>query len=868
MNKFLKRFLIVLGILLVLLITAAALVSSLFEDKIGKSLISNINKQIDSELSVEKFDLSILSTFPSIAANLRGVQLQGKNDSELLAAENLSFRMGLFALLSSKIDVKSVVLSNGKLNLAIDRKGQGNFDIMKASSSSDEEKNNEDSDLNISLASARLDNIEIKYVDKSTKQDLGLLVTDASFSGEFSSKKFTLVSDALLLTRYFEMDQLRYLSNKTVSYDAKLFIDLEEGVYRFDQADLEVETNLFKVDGSIETNKNSNYFDLFLSCEKGSLASVLRLLPTSYAEQFGGIKSKGKFIFNAEVKGESSKRKNPAIQVELSLENGKISSPQMDSDLKNVSFIAHFDNGAYQHNKSSTFEIQEFTGYFEKELMELDLKIRNFDDPQIRFHADGVLPMNSIYGLMNNPKITDGSGEIEIRELKVDGRYKDMISTSRISKVDATGRLTFDDASLTINKEKMLIDKGVLSLIDNTLKIGDFKLEGADSELEFNGSAYNLIPVLFSDKTKKKTAELEFQAELVSKKLDIDRLLGVADMGSTEEELQLASTSTQIDSTKIAQIQKREKITSYLKGKFNATIDEYNYGKVEGKDFAGKLEFDNNELIIDGKTEAMNGSFDLDGHMYFEQEPYLKAKLTCNQINVSEFFRQTDNFGQSVLTNEHLQGVLNAKITIEAHWDERGTFLDDRLRVMAGVGLTEGELKDFEMLEGFSQFVNIKDLRHIKFTNIQNFLEVRNRRLYIPAMFIQSNALNLTISGEHSFDQEIQYNIKVNAGQVVVNKFKRHDPNLAPKKARRKGWFNLYYAILGNIDDYNIKSAKRRVKSDFELSEFRKKEIREALEKEFGYIALVEEPTDWKEIPEYNDDTDSENVEYIDWNDN
>merc|ERR1712098_807706 len=136
----------------------------------------------------------------------------------------------------------------------------------------------------------------------------------------------------------------------------------------------------------------------------------------------------------------------------------------------------------------------------------------------------------------------------------------------------------------------------------------------------------------------------------------------------------------------------------------------------------------------------------------------------------------------------------NAKILIEAFWDEKGIFLDDKLKVLAGIGIAEGELKNFELLENFSTLVNIKDLKNVKFTNMQNFLEVRKRRLHIPAVFIQSNALNLTISGEHSFDQEIQYNIKVNAGQVVVNKFKRHDPSLSPKKARRKGWFNLYYA--------------------------------------------------------------------------
>ncbi|MCI5082348.1 MAG: AsmA family protein [Saprospiraceae bacterium] len=868
MNKFLKRFFLIIGIILVLVVAAAALITSLFEGKIGKTLISTINEQITSELRVSDFDLTLLSTFPNASANLRGVVLEDSKGEQLLQAENLSFRLGLFGLIRSKIDVKSVVLSNGNLNLSVDRNGKANYDIAKPApegSQSDESSNSSGPD--ISLASAKLENMDLKYVDATTGQDFGLLVTDATFSGEFNSDQYLLKSNALLLTRYFQMDDQRYVSNRNINYDAKIMVDRKEGIYNFDNVKVEVETNVFKVDGSIETEEKGMYYDLFFSCEKGSLASILKLLPRDYEDQIGGIKSSGKFIFTGELKGEATKNKNPGMKVELSLENGKISSPMMNESLRDVSFIAEFDNGAYHNNKSSSFQISQFKGYFNRELLELELEVKNFDDPFIHFQSNGVVPMEAIYGFMGSDRITDGNGEIEIRNLKLDGRFEDMINTSRISRVNAGGQLEFDDASLTVNDETVTIDRGVMALEDNTLNIGEFKLEGAGSEIEFRGSAFNFIPVLFSSEKRRQSAELEFQAELKAKSLDIDRLLKLTDLGTASEEEIEQAEPEKVDSVKIAQIQKREKITSFLKGKFDANIDAFNYGKIEGTEFVGQLAFDNNEMTIEGKTKAMEGVFDLDGKMFFQDQPYLKTKLSCTEINVSEFFRQTENFGQEVLTSENIDGKLNAKILIEAFWDEKGVFKDDKLRVLAGVGIAEGKLQDFKMMESFSTFVNIKDLQDIQFTDMQNFLEVRKRRLYIPAMFIQSNALNMTISGEHTFDQEIQYNIKVNAGQVVVNRFKRHDPSLSPKRARRKGWFNLYYAILGTIEDFNIKSAKSRVKSDFELSDFRRKKIQEELEKEFGYIALVEEPKEWKEIPEYDGDADPDKAEYLDWDD-
>ena len=106
----------------------------------------------------------------------------------------------------------------------------------------------------------------------------------------------------------------------------------------------------------------------------------------------------------------------------------------------------------------------------------------------------------------------------------------------------------------------------------------------------------------------------------------------------------------------------------------------------------------------------------MDGEMFFEDQPRLVARVTCNQVDMTSFFEQSENFGQDVLRSEHISGDLDAKIAIYAYWDRQGNFLTDRLRVLAGIGLNNGSLKDFEMLENFSAFVKVKDLKEIRFS--------------------------------------------------------------------------------------------------------------------------------------------------------
>ena len=190
--------------------------------------------------------------------------------------------------------------------------------------------------------------------------------------------------------------------------------------------------------------------------------------------------------------------------------------------------------------------------------------------------------------------------------------------------------------------------------------------------------------------------------------------------------------------------------------------------------------------------------------------------------------------------------------------------MDEKLRVLASVNIQDGELVKFKMLEDFSSVIKAKDLKHIRFTNMQNWLEVRGGKLYLPTMFIQSNAVNLTVRGEHSFDHDIDYGIKVNAGQVLLSKLKKHDPLLKPQKAKKKGWFDLYYAITGTLDEYDIKTSKRQVQKDFEKSERRKQEIKRLLEKEFSSIKTVK-TENWRDkapIPEY--DEVEETDDYLD----
>ena len=840
MKKFFKR----LGIFLLLLMGALALawiiIASMFQEQVGRSIVKEINKQLQTELQVKEFDLSAIRSFPSVAADLKGVVLKDNRGGVLMEAEALSFRFGLLSLFGASLDVKSVAIRNGAINIQIDKRGKGNYDIFKESEKT-ARSDPKGSGTKIDLESADLKNIEIIYEDESEGQTIWANVENAQVTGRFSSKKFTLKSQAELRTHFIEMDSTRYLVGQNIGYNADVLVNLEEGVYDLQQVDLNLGDNVFEADGTVETWADGPYFDLFFTCKKGDLSSFIALLPEQYLALLGDFTSRGNFEFKAAIKGQSKKGLNPEIRAEVSLQDGQIESPRMKTPLKDVSFTAKFTNGKFRTDDSSIFEIENLKGYFNRELFEMQLRVENLDDPHIDFAADGVVPMGALYGLFGNPKITEGAGEIEIKHLLLKGRYKDMLTTNTIQRVRTGGEVEFDDVSLVVNDEKMMIDRGRLLLGGDTLAVPEFELNGAGSDIFFKGQAIGFIPFLFADSVNTQQVELQFQAALQSKNLDIDRLMKLSALTEAEQK---ADTLTQ-DSLKSENIQKRQQFTQFLKGTFDARIERFNYNQIEGTNFIGELEFNNNELAIKGATAAMKGNFELDGKVYFEKAPRLTARLVCNDIDATTFFSQSEDFGQKILTSKNVSGILDAKIAIYAYWDTTGQFQYDQLRILGGLDLRDGRLKDFKMLEQFSTYVKMQDLMDIRFANLENYFEIAQRKLYLPAMFIQSNAMNLTVSGEQSFDNAMDYNIKVNAGQVIANRFKA--ASTKPQPARKNGWFNLYFNIAGTIEDYKVQTAKKEVQRYFVFSERRKDMVKKALEREFGSINEVQEPLDWQD---------------------
>ncbi len=114
MKKSTKKIWIPVVALLVVIVGGLALVPVLFRDQIVERLRSELNDRVDATVTFSDVDVSLLSTFPTLTAEISELAITGKGDFAevtLLTAKSIGAGIDLVGLvLRREITIESIEL--------------------------------------------------------------------------------------------------------------------------------------------------------------------------------------------------------------------------------------------------------------------------------------------------------------------------------------------------------------------------------------------------------------------------------------------------------------------------------------------------------------------------------------------------------------------------------------------------------------------------------------------------------------------------------------------------------------------------------------------------------------------------------------
>jgi hypothetical protein len=166
---------------------------------------------------------------------------------------------------------------------------------------------------------------------------------------------------------------------------------------------------------------------------------------------------------------------------------------------------------------------------------------------------------------------------------------------------------------------------------------------------------------------------------------------------------------------------------------------------------------------------------------------------------------------------------------MQATWRPGFIFEEKELKVKSHLIIEKGELIQFKPLESLSDYISIEDLKEVKFSTLENTIEIDNNVISIPTMEIKSSALSLFISGTHTFEQKINYRIKLLLSELISTKFRKKNTQIKKSEfgeveENGKIFNTVYFKMTGNSDDPNISFDGIRFREDVQKEITKEKE--------------------------------------------
>lgn len=837
------KILLISSLVIALLITAAG--AYLINNKkiLTAFVLEQINKNLTAELQIEGSDVTIFKNFPNISLDLIGVSINQSNKT-LFKANHVYLGFNIEDIINKKYHIQVIKIDSGLANLAIDENGVSNFDIVKKTETTGSGSSDTTQFL-LELAQVNMENFELKFQNKQSKQITHCFIHEAAFKGKLSADVFELQISSKAMVYKISNDGLNFIKDKNTEIEARIKIDNTKKTYAFTDAKLKIDELDLLLNGRLKETEKGNDIKMDFNAKKISITSLLSILPIQLPAEVLAYKTSGNVYFKGGINGLISATGMPNIKASFGISNGKLNNEKLNIALNNISLLGEFSNGAKQTMESSTLTLRNIKAQLLNDQLSGDIIIHNLSKPQLDLSLNGNLNLENVFKLFPNKSIEKISGSVGF-DTKIKANLQET-DASRIWK-QAGNYGKFD---LTLNELKLTgLDKTISNLKANfalngaNLQVENCSLNLNQTDVSIKGNLMNFLGYLFTA-NETLNAEISYKSNYV----DLAHVVFLPTNNNKDTKEKTNTTASKYN------LPKNIKLT------LTASITQLKYNKFTASNVETKLQILPMQIVIENtRFNAFNGALSLQAKIVNSAQGnyFIESKFDIKNINLTEAFKQCDNFGQNNITYQNISGTYSGSIDMASVWDENLNCKKDKILAFVKVQIKNGQLINYKPMEALSKYISLSDLQNLKFADLNNTLEIKDQTILIPKMQIDNNALNITLSGSQNFDNFLDYNLKLNLTELLKKKLKPKDNAFGEEDEKTKG-LNLFMNMRGPIDNLKFTYNKADVKTN--IKENIKKEgqsIKELIKKEFGATNENKNTDKPKEKTNDNDDLEFE----------
>ena len=748
-----KKIAKIIGIALVCLVAAMAIVPMAFKGKIKEVVINEGNKLINAEFGFDDLSINLFREFPQASVGIEGFWLRGKevfaNDTlayvgDVEVAVNLKSIFG-----NSGFDITKVLVKDTYLKAIVLEDGRANWDIMYPSEDIEEPEDTTTSAFRILLQKVEVNNLNIIYDDRQGDMYADMAKLDILCSGDMAADNALLKLQAAIDALTFKMGGIPLLNRARIGAHFDVDADFVNGKYTLKENSLSLNAIQANIDGWVAMPADAPMsMDLRLGTSTISFKEILSLIPAIYAKDFADLKAEGTVSLHAYAKGELTETTLPEFEAALKVSDGNFRYPALPAGIDDIQIAAKVTNPGGDIDLTEV-NVERFSLNMLNNPFAMTAQVKTpISDPDFTATAKGTLDLGKIKEVYPLEDITlDG---VLKADMSLGGRLS-YIEKEQYESFKANGTLKLQD--MQVNMEgipDVAIEQSTFAFTPRYLNLSETKVLVGENDITADCRFENYLAFVFKDET------IKGQLNLKSQHMNLNDF-----MTSSETEDETVDEETETPENESEEAMGVLVVPKNIDFNMNVDMKEILFGNITLNDINGKLivkdgtaDMSNLSMQTMGGTAVMSGSYSTAKD---ETAPELKASFALNGLSFAQTFKELDLVRQMAPIFEKLNGNFSGKIAIDTELDNTMSPKLETLTANGSLNTRDLNLSGLKIISLIADATGHKEMNNLSAKDLNVDFTIEDGRVSTKPFDLKMGNTVLSLNGTTGLDKSIDY---------------------------------------------------------------------------------------------------------------
>jgi hypothetical protein len=547
-------------------------------------------------------------------------------------------------------------------------------------------------------------------------------------------------------------------------------------------SNVEIEDHIYNVSSLIYFGEDRR-LALLINSKDVDFQQASKLLTPKIRKIMSGFNLTNSVDVKVLVAVHIGKREDPVLLVDVNSNNNSLLIGTSKIPYSNLNFnarIISLDTSLSKGNiEKARILISPVKGNVFDFPFTASVSVTNLSNPNILVRGNVLVEAAKIKFPLKNEFKLRGSGVIKLKYYgpteKLNSREflgPDMHLNANIFFTDFTYQDKKSPYAFTVN--------GKANITNKDLKFDKLQLHTIFGDAMLKGRAHNIMDYVLGNTNGFKTT-----LSAVSESINIDPLFIKRDSVQTvaTKEEQKKSKDDEVKwSLKEGSSPAIPFKTSSL-FEFDVTLfsKKLTARKVEASNARINMHYKNNIVNIKSLTaDACDGKFSIKGTI--KNFRTLNTDVTVEDVDVTQLFREFENFGQHAIVSENLKGIISIEAKLESNLDQKMEIVPESMYADVKLRLKDGHILNYQPFQSMSNMLfKNRDFNDVAFSEIEETFKIRGNEMHISALQINSNILDFyVVDGVYNFKGYSSVNIL-----VPWNNLKKRDKAFIPKNKNK-----------------------------------------------------------------------------------